>query len=107
MLGAMSSKRMTRFFALLIPMFAAMLAFFGWLHAPNEVATWGVIIMTSIIGVVTYMKGSLRENFGGGGPGNLIVNLVFYLIILQTCVGLVLLQDVWTNPTTNISVNTR
>jgi len=105
LIGSMSSKRMTRFFAILVPVFAALFVWFGWLQAPNEVATWGIIIMAGIIGVVTYMKGSLRENFGGGGPGNLIINIVFYLIILQTCVGLVNATGVWTNPATNLSNN--
>jgi hypothetical protein len=95
LIGSMSSKRMTRFFAILIPIFASLFVYFGWLQASNPAQTYAVIIICAIMGVVTYMKGSLRENFGGGGPGNLIINIVFYLIILQTCVGLVNATGVW------------
>jgi hypothetical protein len=97
LLGAMSSKRMTRFFAILIPIFAGMMVYTGWMTSPNPAMTIGTICMCAILGVVTYMKGSLRENFGGGGPGNLIINLVYYLILLQSCVGLVNATEMWTH----------
>jgi hypothetical protein len=95
LVGSMSSKRMTRFFALLIPIFAALFVFFGWLQSPNPTATYGIIAMCGILGVVTYMKGSLKENFGTGGPGSIIMNIIFYLIILQAVVGLVNASGVW------------
>jgi hypothetical protein len=105
LIGAMSSKRMTRFFAILVPVFAALFVWLGWMHAPNPIATWGTIVMCGIIGVVTYMKGSLRENYGSGGVGNTLINIVFYLIILQTCVGMVNSTAMWNNPNTNITQN--
>lgn len=95
LMGAMSSKRMTRFFAILVPILAALFVWFGWLNSPNPGATYSVIIMCVIIGVISYMKGSLKENFGTGGAGSIIVNLVFYLVILQACVGLVNATGVW------------
>lgn len=95
LLGAMSSKRMTRFFALLIPIFAAILVFLGWLQSPNPATTYAVIILCGLLGTVSYMKGSLRENFGGGGPGSLLINIVFYMLILQACVGIVNASGVW------------
>lgn len=106
LIGAMSSKKMTRFFAILIPVFAGIFVYIHWLNGPDPVQTYGVIIMCGIMGVVTYMKGSLRENFGGGGPGNLIINLVFYLIILQACVGMVNSTGIWVhNENTNYAPN--
>jgi hypothetical protein len=97
LIGSMSSKRMTRFFAVLVPIFAGLFVYLGWLQANNPVQTYGIIIFATMIGIITYMKGSLKENFGGGGPGSLILNIVFYLIILQTCVGLVNMTGVWTH----------
>ena len=108
LIGAMSSKRMTRFFALLVPIFAAILVFLGWLQSPNPIATYSIIIMCGILGAASYMKGSLRENFGGGGPGSLLINIVFYLLILQACVGLVNATGVWVHSgggITNSSIN--
>jgi hypothetical protein len=95
LLGAMSSKRMTRFFAILIPTFAGIFVYFQWLTSPNPIQTYGVIIMCAIIGAAVYMKGSLRENFGGGGPGSLIMNIAFYIIVLEACVGLINSTGVW------------
>lgn len=95
LIGAMSSKRMTRFFAVLIPIFAGMMIYMGWLISPNPITTWGTVIMCGLIGATTYMKGSLRENFGGGGPGNLIINVVYYIILLQACVGIVNATGMW------------
>jgi hypothetical protein len=95
LIGAMSSKRMTRFFSILIPIFAAMFVYFGWMNSPNPAMTWSTIIMCGLIGIVSYMKGSLKENYGGGGPGTLLINLVFYLIILQTCVGIINATGMW------------
>jgi len=97
LLGAMSSKRMTRFFAILIPTFAGIFVYFQWLTAPNPVQTYGTIIMCALIGVAVYMKGSLKENFGSGGPGSLIMNIAFYIIILESCVGIINSTGVWEN----------
>lgn len=108
LIGAMSSKRMTRFFSLLIPIFAIIFVWFGWLNSPNPISTYSVIAMCGILGAVTYMKGSLRENFGGGGPGSLLINIVFYMLILQACVGLVNATGVWVHQSPsgmNVSLN--
>jgi len=96
LLGAMSSKRMTRFFSILIPVFAALLVYIGWMHSPNPATTWSIIIVCGLLGVITYMKGSLKENFGGSGAGNLLLNIVFYIIILQVCVGVINATGLWT-----------
>ena len=121
LIGAMSSKRMTRFFAILIPVFAAIFVMFGWLHyvtnvggvmtvtVEQDVQTWATIVMCALIGIVTYMKGSLRENFGGSGAGNLLLNIVFYIIILQVVVGVVNSTAIWEHVSTgqtNIISNT-
>jgi hypothetical protein len=103
LIGSMSSKRMTRFFAMLIPVFAGLFVWFGWLQSPTPAATIGVIVMCAILGVVVYMKGSLKENFGTGGPGSLVMNIMFYLMILQAVVGLVNISGVWVH---NTQVNT-
>jgi hypothetical protein len=95
LVGSMSSKRMTRFFAMLIPIFAGMFVYLGWLQSPTPAATIGVIAMCGILGVVVYMKGSLKENFGTGGPGSLVMNIMFYMMILQAVVGLVNVSGVW------------
>jgi hypothetical protein len=98
MVGAMASSRTTRFVAILVPIFAAMLVFFGWMTAANPKypeQLWGVIVVTAVLAVAIYMKGSLHEKFGIAGPGSMFFNLVFYIILLQAVVGFVNYTQVW------------
>lgn len=89
LLGAASGERNTRFFSVLIPMMAGMFVYFGWLHTPNATATWSIILGAGILAGMIYMKESLRENWGIGGPGETLMNIAFYLIILQCVIGVV------------------
>jgi hypothetical protein len=95
LLGALSSSRNTRFFAVLIPVFAALFVYFEWLRGPDPVQTWGVIVVCIILGSAIYMKDSLRERFGVGGPGSMIVNLMIFMILLQTVIGVVNMTNIW------------
>jgi hypothetical protein len=95
LLGAISSKSYTRFFAVLIPVFAALFIWMGWLRSADPVSTWGIVVACGLIGVITYMKGSVRDKTGTSGPGSLIITIVFFLIILQTCVGVINITQVW------------
>jgi hypothetical protein len=95
LLGALSSSRNTRFFAVLIPVFAALFVYFEWLKGPDPTQMWGIIVMCIILGVAIYMKDSLRERFGVGGPGSMIVNLMIFIIILQTVIGVVNMTNIW------------
>jgi hypothetical protein len=79
----------------LIPVFAALFVYFEWLRGPDPVQTWGIIVMCIILGVAIYMKDSLRERFGVGGPGSMIVNLMIFMILLQTVVGVVNMTNIW------------
>jgi hypothetical protein len=42
-----------------------------------------------MLGVSIYMKDTLKERFGIGGPGSTLVTLVTFMILLQTSVGLI------------------
>ena len=95
LIASLSSSRNTRFFAVLIPVFAAMLVYFEWLRGPDPVQTWGVIVMAVVLGVGIYMKDTLRERFGSGGPGSLIMNIMVFMLILQTVVGVVNMTNLW------------
>lgn len=87
--AAMSSQRNMRFFGIFLPLFAALLAYFGWLNASNSAQMWGFIIGTGVLAVMIYMKDSNREKNGAGGPGVTILNIVFALVLLQTIIGMV------------------
>lgn len=89
LVAAMSSQRQMRFFVIFIPLFAAMLAYFGWLNSSTPTIMWGMIISSGLFAVLTYMKDANREKGGAGGPGITIMNIVLFMIFLQAAVGMV------------------
>lgn len=90
LIAGVASQRNMRFFAILIPTFAGIFTWFGWLQIG-----WEVIICASLLGVFIYMKDSLKEKWGSGGPGSTIVNIAIYLIILQSTIGFVNSTAIW------------
>lgn len=95
-LMAMASQRNMRFFVILVPLMAAILAYIGWLNdATNPARLWALIIASSVISVGIYMKDSNKEKWGSGGPGLTLFNFVFLIILLQGCVGLVNTTGIW------------
>ena len=95
LIGSLSSSRNTRFFAVLLPLFAAILVYFEWLQGTNPVQTYGIIVMCMILAAAVYMKDSLRERFGVGGPGSMVINIMIFLILFQTVVGVVNMTGLW------------
>jgi hypothetical protein len=65
---------------------AAMFWWFGWLTGSYLSS---VIPLTGLIGAIYYMKGSLRENYGVGGPGSMLINIVVFLLIFQMTIGFI------------------
>lgn len=89
LMGACASERNLRHFSILLPLLAAMFVFFGWLQSPNATTTWSIILGCGFLGGLIYMKESLRENWGIGGPGSTLLNIAVYLVIFQCIVGIV------------------
>lgn len=83
---SLSSKNNIRFMALLMPILAAMFWWFGWM---NGAYLASVIPFACLLGAVYYMKGSLRENYGVGGAGSMLLNIVVFLIIMQMMIGFI------------------
>lgn len=102
---SMASQRNMRFFVVIVPILAGMFAFFGWYNSYNStVPVWPIVIASALIGVGIYLKDTNREKWGAGGGGSTLVNFVFYIILLQACVGLVNGSNIWGNnsaPTPN------
>jgi len=86
MITSLSSKNNIRFMAVLMPVMAAMFWWFGWL---SGVYLSSVIPFACLLGATYYMKGSLRENYGVGGPGSMLINIIVFLIILQMMIGFI------------------
>ncbi|MCK9593532.1 MAG: PKD domain-containing protein, partial [Methanoregula sp.] len=86
LITSLASKNNIRFFAILMPLMAAMFMYFGWFSSTYLVS---VVPLCIFIGALYYMKGSLRDNYGVGGPGSMIVNIVTYLMIFQVVIGFI------------------
>ena len=92
---AMASQRNMRFFVIIIPLLAALLAFFGWLNDPSPLKVWSLIILTGFMAAAIYMKDTNKEKWGSGGPGLTLFNIVFFIILLQTAIGVVNSTAIW------------
>lgn len=95
MLASLASQRTKQYWALLIPIFAAIFLWFGWFTGKSTLA--GIVILCAVLGAIIYMKSSLREKFGIGGPGTMLLNIIVYLMILQACVGFINGLEIWSD----------
>ena len=91
-----ASQRDSRAVMILTPLTAGFTLWAGWMNFnnnPNPGAAmgteFGVILICVVIGIVNYMTEVQHERFGIAGPGNKVVKLFWFLIILQATVGLV------------------
>ncbi|MDD2246323.1 MAG: hypothetical protein PHC39_04495 [Proteiniphilum sp.] len=89
LIGASASQRNAEFWAILLPIVSAMFVWWGWLLLPTASQTFGVIICCAILAVAVYIKGHQQEKFGTSGPGNPILNLVFWMIIVQASISFI------------------
>lgn len=96
--AAMASQRTTRFLGILVPAAAVLVTYFGWFTmgtVASGTQMWGILVVSVVLAVAVYMKGSLHERFGIAGPGSVMFNIVFYIIILQAVVGFVNSTAIW------------
>jgi hypothetical protein len=89
LVSAMASERNLRFWNIIVPIVAAMVVYFGWMHAPSPAGTWGIIVGTAMLAGMIYMKDTLQERYGTGGAGTPIMTIAAYLILFQCIIGVV------------------
>lgn len=95
MIAASASERNNEFWAILLPLFAAMFMWFGWLVGPSAEQLWGIVICCGVIAVAVYIKGRQQAKFGIAGPGSPFLNLVFWMIVLQASIGFINATDLF------------
>jgi hypothetical protein len=88
LIAASASQRNGEFWAILLPIFAAMFVWWGWLAVPAETGM-GIIIMAAILAMGVYFKGKQQASFGIAGPGSPFLNIVFWMIIIQASIGFI------------------
>ena len=81
-----AAQKDTRFLALLVPLWAGFEMWAGWLVYPNPATGYAVIVCCTMLAIMAYMQDSLHERFGIAGPGNRVVKIFTFLIILQCVV---------------------
>lgn len=86
LLAVSASQRDTRFISILMPIWAGFCMFAGWLKYPDMGVGFGILVVCTIIAIMTYMQETRHERFGIAGPGNNIVKIFMFLIILQCVV---------------------
>ena len=88
LIAAGASQRNGEFWAILLPIFASMFVWWGWLVMPTSQGI-GIIFMSGILAIGIYFKGKQQEKFGIAGPGSPFLNIVFWMIIVQASIGFI------------------
>jgi hypothetical protein len=84
LIAASASQRNGEFWAILLPLFAALFVWWGWLVMPAAQGM-GIIIMAAILALGVYFKGKQQAAFGIAG----FLNIVFWMIIIQASIGFI------------------
>jgi hypothetical protein len=88
LIAGSSAQKGSEVIAFLLPLFAAMFVWWGWLVMPIEQGM-GIIIMSGMLALGVYFKGKQQEKFGIAGPGNQFLNIVFWMIVVQASIGFI------------------
>jgi len=99
-IAAMSGQRSESAFCVIVPVFAGIFEWFGWLtvtdattHMTSVTATRGLFLTTvvmAVLGIMLYMNDQNRTNYGVSGPGAKWLNVAFFLVFFN--VGLTLVS---------------
>lgn len=84
-----SDERTSAQFCIIATGIAAFTAFAGWFTTPNPVGNWGLIVMCALLSVVMYITEKKRISFGTSGGGDPLVNIVVFILLFQSTIGLV------------------
>jgi hypothetical protein len=75
-------------FTFFVPIFAGLMVFVGWLHAPDPVSYIGMIIGCILLGALMYINDMNHEKYGLPGPGTKLLTIVFMIIVFEASVTL-------------------
>ena len=102
LIAAGASQKNGEFWAILLPIFASMFVWWGWLVMPTTQGI-GIIFISGMLAIGIYFKGKQQEKFGIAGPGSPFLNIVFWMVIVQASIGLINATDLFSG-TGNSSV---
>jgi hypothetical protein len=92
-IAAMSGPRSEAAFCIVVPIFAGIFEWFGWLratdaatHMPSNTAQLGLMALTVVMGlfgVFLYMNDQNRQNYGTAGPGGKWMNIAIFIALFS------------------------
>jgi hypothetical protein len=91
-IAAMSGPRSEAAFTIIVPIFAALFTYFGWLRLATPSQTQGLfylIIMMGVLGIIMYMNDQNKQNYGSVGPGSKMFNIAIYLALFGASLTMV------------------
>jgi hypothetical protein len=93
-----------KFISILIPIWAGFELWAGWLYFPNQSTGYAVIVVCAMIAIMTYMQETRHEKYGIAGPGNTIVKIFTFLIVLQSVVVFVNSAQIFPSDTVPVGI---
>jgi hypothetical protein len=75
-------------FTFFVPIFAGLMVFIGWLHAPDPASQFGMIIGCILLGAMMYVNDMNHEKYGLPGPGTKLLTIVMMIIVFEASVTL-------------------
>jgi len=88
MIAAFAGQTNESRFTFFVPIFAGLMVFIGWLHAPDPVSYYGMIIGCILLGALMYINDMNHEKYGLPGPGTKLLTIVFMIIVFEASVTL-------------------
>lgn len=86
LIGLSAGQRDAKFVGFLMPVWAGFCMMMGWLKYPNQGIGFGILVVCTMLAIMTYMVEVRHEKYGIAGPGNMIIKIFTFLIILQCVV---------------------
>lgn len=88
LIAATTGSRGEPAYCILIPIFAGVFTLFGWFSFAHNLNAIASMVVAGILGIMIYMNETNHELNGVAGPGSKLLNVVFFLILFQTMLGL-------------------
>lgn len=99
LIAAFSGPRSETMFCIIVPIFAGLFEWFGWLrmtdattHLPSQAGQMGLIALTIVVfllGIFMYMNEQNREKYGVGGPGAKWLNIIVFIALFNVSLGVI------------------
>jgi hypothetical protein len=88
LIAATTGSRGEPAYCVLIPIFAGTFTLFGWFSFAGNINALAMMIIAGAFGVMIYMNETNHDRNGVAGPGSKLLNIVFFIILFQTVLGI-------------------